>query len=44
MIGNLSDKDIVTFYKNEYFKEWYIAYKNGIRLSPNDIRLRLGLK
>ncbi len=44
MICNLSDKDIINYYKVEYFKEWYIAWKNGINLSANDVRMRLGLK
>lgn len=41
---HLSDKDLVNFYRTEYFKEWYLAYKNGILLTANDIRMRLGIK
>jgi hypothetical protein len=44
MISNLSDKDIINYYRLEYFKEWYSAWKNGIDLTANDIRVRLGLK
>lgn len=46
MINNLSDKDIINnYYRIEYFKEWHTAWKNGINLTANDIRLRrLGLK
>ena len=44
MISNLSDKDIINYYRIEYFKEWHNAWKNGINLTANDIRFRLGLK
>lgn len=44
MISNLSDHDIINYYRTEYFKEWHIAWKNGIKLSAADIRFRLGLK
>jgi hypothetical protein len=44
MISNLSDRDIVNYYKTEYFKEWHTAFKNGVILTANDIRARLGLK
>jgi len=43
MITNLSDKAILEYYRVEYFKEWYNAWKNGINLTPNDVRFRLGL-
>jgi hypothetical protein len=41
MSFNLSDIDIVNYYKTEYAKEWYLAQKNGIKLTANDIRVRL---
>ena len=44
MIANLSDKDIVIYYKTEYFKEWNNAWMNGIHLTANDIHARLGLR
>lgn len=44
MIGNLSDRDIVNYYRTEYFKEWHMALKNGIVLTANDIRMRLSTK
>lgn len=44
MLKNLTDKDIVNFYRTEYHKEWYNAYNNGINLTANDIRVRLNLK
>lgn len=43
MLNNLADKDLITFYKTEYYREWYSAYKNGIKLTANDIRTRLNL-
>lgn len=44
MLNNLTDNDIINFYRTEYHKEWYNAVKNGIILTANDIRLRLNLK
>ena len=44
MLNNLTDNDIMNFYRTEYHKEWYNAYKNGIKLTASDIRLRLNLK
>ncbi len=44
MLNLMQDKDLITFYKTEYFKEWNIAFKNGLNLTANDIRVRLGLK
>lgn len=44
MLKNLADKDIVNFYRTEYFREWHNAYKNGINLTANDIRIRLNLR
>jgi hypothetical protein len=44
MLDRMPDKDLVTFYKTEYFKEWNMACKNGIKLTAEDIRSRLGLK
>lgn len=41
---NLSDVDIMIYYRTEYYKEWALALKNGIKLTANDVRLRLGLK
>lgn len=43
MIKNLSDKALLDYYRIEYFKEWHTAWKNGIRLTAEDIRLRLNL-
>ena len=42
-ISNFSDEGLINYYKTEYFKEWQIAGKNGIRLTANDIRARLSL-
>lgn len=42
-IGKLSDKDVINYYKTEFFSEWYLAYKNGINLTASDIRARLNL-
>ena len=44
MLKNLADEDLINFYQTEYHKEWYNAYKNGIRLTANDIRSRLNLR
>lgn len=44
MLNNLTDKDIENFYRTEYHKEWYNAFKNGIKLTASDIRVRLNLK
>lgn len=41
MLDKMEDKDIITFYKTEYFKEWDMACKNGIRLTARDIKERL---
>lgn len=41
--NSLSDAAIVTFYRVEYFREWNLARKNGIRLTAKDIRTRLGI-
>lgn len=43
MITNMSDKAILEYYRVEFFKEWYTAWKNGTNLSAADIRFRLGL-
>lgn len=43
-INTLSDKDLVNFYRTEYFREWHLAWKNGINLTAYDIRARLGVK
>lgn len=43
MLKNLTDKDIVNFYRTEYHKEWYNAWTNGVKLTASDIRLRLNL-
>ena len=43
MLKNLTDKDIVNFYRTEYHREWYNAWKDGIKLTASDIRLRLNL-
>ena len=40
----MQDKDLITFYRTEYFKEWNMACINNVKLTANDIRLRLGLK
>jgi len=40
----MADAAIITFYKTEYFKEWNIAWQNGMRLTANDIRVRLNTK
>jgi hypothetical protein len=44
MLKTMQDKDLITFYRTEYIKEWNLAYKNGVKLTANDIRIRLGLK
>jgi len=44
MMLNMSDIAIVNYYKIEYAKEWYLAHKNGIKLTANDIRVRLNSK
>jgi hypothetical protein len=44
MFKTMQDKDLITFYRTEYFKEWNLAWKNGLNLTANDIRIRLGLK
>lgn len=44
LLNNLNDRDILNFYRTEYHKEWYNACKNGITLTANDVRMRLGLK
>jgi len=44
MLNNLTDIDIEKFYRTEYHKEWYNALTNGIKLTANDIRVRLNLK
>lgn len=45
MLGSgMTDSAILTFYRVEYFKEWNLARKNGIYLTANDIRFRLGMK
>lgn len=37
------DISLVNYYKTEYFREWNLARKNGIVLTANDIRARLGI-
>lgn len=44
MLKNLTDNDLINFYQTEYFREWNAAYKNGIKLTANDIRTRLNLR
>jgi hypothetical protein len=44
MLDKMEDKDIITFYKTEYFKEWNMACKNGLKLTAKDIRERLTSK
>lgn len=44
MKNKISDNDIVNYYRTEYFKDWYNAWINGIKLTPSDIRIRLGIK
>jgi hypothetical protein len=40
---SMTDSAILTFYRVEYFREWNLARKNGIILTANDIRVRLGI-
>lgn len=44
MLKNLADNDLINFYRNEYHREWYAAYNNGIKLTASDIRTRLNLR
>lgn len=44
MLDNIPDIDLIAFYKSEYFKEWNMACKNGVKLTAKDIRCRLGIK
>jgi hypothetical protein len=37
-IDQLSDADIVNFYKTEFFNEWCSATSSKMSLTPNDIR------
>lgn len=43
-MSDMRDIDLLNFYKIEYFKEWHAAWKNGVKLTPDDIRMRLGIK
>lgn len=38
---SVADAFLIEYYKVEYFREWNLARKNGIRLTANDIRFRL---
>lgn len=40
----MNDADIISFYRNEFYKEWHMALRNGIKLTADDIRKRLSSK
>jgi hypothetical protein len=40
-LDHVSDKDIVNFYRTEYFNEWRAAIESKMFLSAKDIRERL---
>lgn len=44
MFFELADIGLINYYKTEYAKEWHMAQKSGIKLTANDIRVRLNLK
>ena len=44
MLDKMKDADVITFYKTEYYKEWNMACKNGLKLTAKDIRERLAVK
>jgi hypothetical protein len=38
------DISIIEYYKVEYYREWYSAWKSGKPLNANDVRVRLSIK